>query len=321
MARAAEVSRDQIIEAGKALSAEGKRINGWSLRSLIGSGRPERLEAVWNEYLKEGGTAADEAAVEPDQTTVLPPHVHEKRAEWKAASEAHLDGLVISIYRFIETDLKAIFKADFDRLAAERQEMTDKLASADEALAQADDRGNKQDAEIERLTGLLVERERTIATLEERIRGMEAAARKAEADAQEKINKVTADLVAAGTKLGQAQGDLTKAKAEADAADKRAITAETLATAAKNETDRVRADLKEARDHGRSLQAKVDTLTTDLAAATTRANTAEARLPDLEAALKAAQALADERQRKVERLSAAATSAPGEQGDGDARHS
>lgn len=49
--RPAEVSDEQIIEAGLALKAAGRNVTGFALRQRIGGGNPTRLRAVWTEYV------------------------------------------------------------------------------------------------------------------------------------------------------------------------------------------------------------------------------------------------------------------------------
>ncbi|EBW3990025.1 hypothetical protein DPJ14_25275, partial [Salmonella enterica subsp. enterica serovar Enteritidis] len=48
--RPATFEAEQIIEAGLALQAEGKRITGFGLRNRTGGGSPARLKQVWDEY-------------------------------------------------------------------------------------------------------------------------------------------------------------------------------------------------------------------------------------------------------------------------------
>lgn len=48
----AKVPDSQIISAGRSLQEEGKPVNGWSLRNLIGSGSPDRLNQVWDAHVQ-----------------------------------------------------------------------------------------------------------------------------------------------------------------------------------------------------------------------------------------------------------------------------
>lgn len=48
--RPATFEPEQIIEAGRALQAEGRNITGFALRNRIGGGNPTRLRQIWDEY-------------------------------------------------------------------------------------------------------------------------------------------------------------------------------------------------------------------------------------------------------------------------------
>jgi len=48
--RPPETSNEAIIEAGKKLQEAGRRITGFGLRKMTGSGSPDRLLRVWEEY-------------------------------------------------------------------------------------------------------------------------------------------------------------------------------------------------------------------------------------------------------------------------------
>ena len=70
-----ELSDAAIIEAGQRLQAAGKAINGWSLRSALGSkGNPKRDLTVWERHL--AGVAAADTQPEP-VAVALPPGVTE----------------------------------------------------------------------------------------------------------------------------------------------------------------------------------------------------------------------------------------------------
>lgn len=52
--RPAEITNEEIFEAGKKLKAAGKKnITGYGLRGLLGAGDPKRLKSVWDEYANE----------------------------------------------------------------------------------------------------------------------------------------------------------------------------------------------------------------------------------------------------------------------------
>lgn len=60
--RPAEITDAQIIEAGKALQAEGRNVTGFALRQRTGGGNPTRLRQIWDDYAQ--GSAEAEPAPE-----------------------------------------------------------------------------------------------------------------------------------------------------------------------------------------------------------------------------------------------------------------
>jgi len=48
--RPAEITNQEIIEAGEKLQTTGKNITGYGLRRILGAGDPKRLKSVWDEY-------------------------------------------------------------------------------------------------------------------------------------------------------------------------------------------------------------------------------------------------------------------------------
>ncbi|EGI5956847.1 hypothetical protein TW92_005004, partial [Salmonella enterica subsp. enterica serovar Weltevreden] len=66
--RPATFEAEQIIEAGLALQAEGKRITGFGLRNRTGGGSPARLKQVWDEYQSTQTAPSTEPVAElPDE--------------------------------------------------------------------------------------------------------------------------------------------------------------------------------------------------------------------------------------------------------------
>lgn len=66
MARTAEFTDEQIVDAGKQLKQSGKRITGFGLRNLVGGGNPQRLLEVWEQHETEG------TEEEPELVSELP---------------------------------------------------------------------------------------------------------------------------------------------------------------------------------------------------------------------------------------------------------
>lgn len=71
--RKAEVSNDEIIDAGIALEFEGKTVTGYKLKNKIGRGRPDRLFEEWEKHL-EGGSELELI----DEIHILEPEIEEQ---------------------------------------------------------------------------------------------------------------------------------------------------------------------------------------------------------------------------------------------------
>lgn len=226
--RPAEVSPDQVREAGQRLLAGGKRVNGWSLRRALGDrGRPDRLMAVWEQ---ERDVAASQDAPQPDAAPVsLPPGIAEMAEQARTALVAQLDGIVLAVVRQAETDLRSRYKADFDRLAAERADMEDQLAAAVASVGVTEGALADAAAEADALRARLVEAEKAAAVAAERSRAVEEKARADAAEAEGQI----ADL----------EGRIAAFGAAAQAAQRAQAAAEATAAAAEREAERLRAQM------------------------------------------------------------------------------
>lgn len=91
--RPTEFTDAVVIEAGKALQAAGRRVTGWALRSHIGGGKAERLEAVWDEYVGRSKATPAEPAL------VLPADLADLLQKVTGDLVAQLQGLVTNMHQ------------------------------------------------------------------------------------------------------------------------------------------------------------------------------------------------------------------------------
>lgn len=56
--RESPITTQDIVDAGNAILAAGRAVNGYSLRNAIGSGRADRLIRIWAEHVQLNGTTA-----------------------------------------------------------------------------------------------------------------------------------------------------------------------------------------------------------------------------------------------------------------------
>jgi chromosome segregation ATPase len=117
-------THDDIIEAGKALLAEGRNITGFALRKKVGGGDANRLRLVWDEY------HAGQSVVEHEPVAELPVEVAE---EMKAVSVALTERIA---QLTLELNDKAV-KASERRVAEVTRAAGEQTAQAERELADA----------------------------------------------------------------------------------------------------------------------------------------------------------------------------------------
>ncbi|ECC9721902.1 hypothetical protein DVF32_25270 [Salmonella enterica subsp. diarizonae] len=206
--RPATFEAEQIIEAGLALQAEGKRITGFGLRNLTGGGNPARLKQVWDEYLATQTPPSTEPVAElPDEVANAVKAISATLAEQLTKLAAELNDKVV---KAAECRVDDITRAAEEQQAETEQELADAAQTVDdleqklEAMT-ADFRktqellDNSREREQANLVELAQVRERLAAT-EDRLKASEAAAeqhRQQQAELQKRLD-------AAGNKLAEA---------------------------------------------------------------------------------------------------------------------
>lgn len=218
--RPAEISEDQIIDAGCRLVAEGKTVNGWSLRRALGDrGKPERLAAVWGAQRAAEEPAPGMAEAAP---VALPPGVAEAADQARQALIAHFDGIVVGAVRQTENEVKARYKADFDRITAERTSMAENLAMAEASIDETE----------QRLTDALTE----LADIKAKFMVCE----KDLAVAAERLTQARRDAEEAQVAITDLEGQVASFAAAAQEAQRQTAVAEATTAAAEREAERLR---------------------------------------------------------------------------------
>lgn len=206
--RPATFEAEQIIEAGLALQAEGKRITGFGLRNRTGGGSPARLKQVWDEYQATQTAPSTEPVAElPDEVADAVKGISAILAEQLAKLAAELNDKII---KAAERQVDDITRAAEKQQAETEQELADAAQTVDdleqklEAMT-ADFRktqellDNSREREQANLVELAQVRERLAAT-EDRLKASEEAAeqhRQQQAELQKRLD-------AAGNKLAEA---------------------------------------------------------------------------------------------------------------------
>lgn len=226
--RPAEVSADQVREAGQRLVAQGKRVSGWLLRRALGDrGKPDRLMQLWEQ---ERDADVPQDGPQPDAAPVmLPPGVAEMADQARTALIAQLDGIVVAVVRHVETALQNRYKADFDRLAAERADMEDQLAAASASVGATEGVLADALADADVLRTKLADAEKVMAVGAERLRAVEEQGR--------------ADAAEAERQIATLEGEIESYGAAAQVAQRAQAAAEATAAAAEREAERLRAQV------------------------------------------------------------------------------
>ena len=89
--RPAEITNQEIIDAGKKLQSTGKNITGYGLRRILGAGDAKRLKGVWDEYASKD--SADGGA-----DLRLPAELEDLVVELEGKLIDHLRPLAVQIY-------------------------------------------------------------------------------------------------------------------------------------------------------------------------------------------------------------------------------
>ena len=124
--RPPEISDQDNIQAGRAVLAAGRTVNGFALRTLTGGGKPERLMKVWEEHLS--GQAPLPASL---PTAELPLEMAEELAGVIKALNERLAALVISLNnQAVQAAERRVHQV---QRSADEQSVKDKAALADAA--------------------------------------------------------------------------------------------------------------------------------------------------------------------------------------------
>lgn len=126
--RPADYTPQQIIDAGLALQAEGRRVTGFALRQSIGGGNAPRLTQIWREYL------AAQSGRPTDTVSELPVEVAERLAQVSELLGTQLVELVVDInHRAVVASERRV--AEVLRVAADQREQAEgELLDASQAV-------------------------------------------------------------------------------------------------------------------------------------------------------------------------------------------
>ncbi len=170
--RPVEYSSAQIIAAGQALQAAGKRVTSFALRQSLGGGNPRRLKAVWDEHLASQTQA-------PAQLPDLPPEIAEQVTAINARQAEQLNALAKQLSASALTLVEQRTAEAVRRMQQAREQMDAELEDAtralDESLAALNDaeaKAQRLQAELETAQQRLHEQELAMAKQEGELSAM-----------------------------------------------------------------------------------------------------------------------------------------------------
>ncbi len=236
--RPADVTKDQIIDAGTVLRAAGRNITGFALRQKIGGGNPARLKQLWDEHV------ASDGAVHSAPTPELPAEIAERVASYGRELAERLTALA--------TELNA------DAISTAERRVTSVLA---EAAAQRE--------QVERE---LLDAAQTVEDLEGKL---EEAVKSADI-LQDRLDSSQATCQAQAIDLAQLRERQAHVEQAAKVAiEEHAAEVDRMNQAAAAERDRARGVLEEQKQLVGQVQAERDQIRAELVSIKAKAEAAE----------------------------------------------
>lgn len=256
LGRPADITDEQIIEAGNTLTKANRNVTGFALRKLTGGGDPKRLREVWDRHHATQAVSNAEPVVE------LPLEVAESLAALTKGLVDKINVLALELNdKAVKTQERRV--ADVLRAAREQQAQSEReLADASQAVDELEAMLADEKARVGGLTKHLAEVQAAnqtqaveLATLRERLEAAEKNAKVAseqhEAE-QAKLRKQLTDQKQAAQSIA----------AERDQLKTELVKVQTMANAAeesrKDERKRAAAELQRTADKLIKLEAEMD---------------------------------------------------------------
>ena len=134
MGRKAEFSDKQIIDAGKAIEAEGKPISTFAIRNRLNGGSSERIKTVWAEYTAQQATIIEEEI--PD--IELPTEIAEKLEKNQQTAKNQLEKLALESFKVAQQVAEKRVKSTIDDYQSKIIEYEESENQASIALESSD---------------------------------------------------------------------------------------------------------------------------------------------------------------------------------------
>ena len=145
------VTAEQVIQAAATLEEQGKPITGWSLRGVVGAGRPERLLTVWREH--QGMLVHDE---QPKADDILhsecPPEVTALSEQWSGNLASFITHLTQTAWGQAYSLASKLYLEQVSMLRSRVGDLERELEYASQQVAATEDHAAKQWMEVHEAT-------------------------------------------------------------------------------------------------------------------------------------------------------------------------
>lgn len=145
MGRRAEFSDQQIIEAGKAITAEGKLVSPFAIRNRLQGGSSERIKIVWSEYLSQQESIVEEKVEEIE----LPTEIAEKLEKNQQTAINQLEKLAMESYKLAQQVAEKRVKSTIDDYQSKILEYEESENQASLAIESSDKKIDELETEID----------------------------------------------------------------------------------------------------------------------------------------------------------------------------
>jgi len=163
MGRRAEFTDEQIIDAGKAISAEGKPVSTFAIRNRLQGGSSERIKSVWSNYVVQ-----QESLIEPEDPEVeLPSEIAEILEKNQKTANAQLEKLTIEGYKVAQQVAEKRVKSTIE----EYQSKIDLFEESENQASIALDSSDKKIEELELIIESLTEKNESLISENSKLEG------------------------------------------------------------------------------------------------------------------------------------------------------
>ena len=170
--RPAEVSTQEVVEAGRTLLGAGKKPTGWALRRTLGDrGRPDRLIEIWN------SAVADGSSDRPDEidplSDLLHPAVDRLMEKAQTDVSASIGRIVAHVCKQTQDFLTTRYRDELTSIGKQRANVEAELADATISVHESDKKRAEIQTSFEELYSKHALAQREIAEVTERARNAE----------------------------------------------------------------------------------------------------------------------------------------------------